>query len=1029
MKSAGAFFLRSPLSSFPQGQFELKKFFLEPQNQEALFLASAEFYEKALTWLRGDATKDADKIEATLLKYYLRMSFRCTPFGLFSGVSWGHFSDSSELEFCSPTDFKKKTRLDNELFTDMINILNQAPVIRSAVRFFLNDTLYHTQSDIRFVESVLESGFRRYRLTKVANTDHLFKVIEKAKHGTTVSELVGMLTDAEITTAQAEKFINDLIDKTILISELEPGPTGADHLKGIIQTLARIEGPSATLQFLQDIQDHLHRLNESPVGTPVKDYLSITNAVKKWDDSIVDQHTSVVQVDLFKSMNKCRLNKSILKELKEATAVLHHLMPLPKNQHLEQFRLNFSRRYGAQEVLLLEAMDPSIGVGYLTDAIVLPEPLDINDAGGKETTEGFSADWNRIINERLIESIQKGTPLEISDKLAPPCLPQDFMTSSFSVSSSVLAKNTTELDAGNYQLIYDGCYGPGAALTINRFGYGDDELQQHIKSMIAHEEAMNPDLIFAEILHIPQPRFGNFLQRLPSYSYELPVLSRSSKPDSFIIPLQDLMVSVNSEKIVLTSLKHKKEVVPRLTTAHNFKKSDVPLYVFLCDLQRQDVKWPLRWNWGHLSGLSYLPRVTYGKVILAKARWWLFDNSIEEKKDNVGQIRELALQKKLPLLITISDGESRLFLDLKDDRCCKLLYQQIKRNKKVLVEESIFHGENLLLQGSQGGITNELLVPFLGQRPRDPAISISKRSADVGRDFIPGSEWLSINLYCDIESADSILLEAIAPLTKKLYQEKRITRWFYIRYNDPDFHLRIRLTVRDDSHQFVMMALNQAISVFQEAKVVWKIQYDTYSREIERYGDNNIENSENLFCRDSIYSAKLLQLIAGDSKFRFNVTLVSVDEYLTAFGLDLNAKDSFVVKLRDHYAHRFFSGDEEVIKALSKSWSKAFHNRRSKIAEVFSGSTDNSNYKSLHTILSDRRDKLTPIIRYINELYDKRLLSMPREKLLSSYIHMHVNRVLQHKQRIQEIIVYDFLHLYYRSQKLNAPGYQAPSSS
>jgi thiopeptide-type bacteriocin biosynthesis protein len=964
------------------------------------------------------------------------MSFRPTPFGLFSGISWGKFADSTQLEFSSPEFFKKKVRLDSELLLDIVHTLNQSPIIRSRIRFFLNDTVYVTKNDIRFIQYVSGSGGRKYSLARVANTEHVFKVMERAKSGARMSDLVDILVSPGITHAEAEQFADSLVDEGILISELEPRLTEADPLNRIIQLSEAIEVPVETIKFLKNIRAQLDQLTGSKVGTPIKYYTQIAETVKKWDDAIIDADTAVVQVDLFKSMNSAQLNKSIVGDLRTATEVLYQLMPVSVNKNLEQFQREFLSRYGTQEIPLLEALDPSIGIGYLTDKIILPESPDIDDltAVGEEKAD-FAEEWHKILNETLIEHIQNETPLELKNIPKTFSLSADRPATSFFVACNLLASDTAQVDAGNYQLVYEGSYGPGSALMVNRFGYCDNGLQQQMMQMIAQEEAMNPDVIFAEIVHLPQPHFGNFLQRLPSYQFEIPVLSGSSKPENQIIPLQDLMVSVRSGKLVLTSFRYKKEVIPRLTTAHSFKKSDVPHYVFLCDLQRQHAKWPLRWNWGHFSGLSYLPRVVYGNVIFSKARWRLHENSISgdrmENKDIVRHIRTLALQKKLPVLVTLSEGDNKLLLNLEDDRCCELLYRQIKKKGKVLLEESLFNTDNLVLKGSEGGITNEILVPFITDRHPRPAPVNPERFQNTGipRNFIPYSEWLYIKLYCDIESADVILIQAIAPLAEKFLNTQKIKKWFYIRYNDPEFHLKIRFNVCEGFHHDLLTNFNEAIHALLDEKIIWKIQYDTYSRELERYGECNIENSENIFCCDSTYGTSLLRLIGGDDRFRFNVVLVSVDRYLMAFGMDVNERDSFVTDLREQYADRFFSGDENVKKTLLKSWSQAFQKKKKMVQEIFSESSDDPLIRSIHVILNERNAAVTPFIQHIDELYNNRSLDVPREKLVSSYIHMHINRMLQYKHRIQEITVYDFLHLHYRTVALNLRGYPFPSSN
>ena len=60
------------------------------------------------------------------------------------------------------------------------------------------------------------------------------------------------------------------------------------------------------------------------------------------------------------------------------------------------------------------------------------------------------------------------------------------------------------------------------------------------------------------------------------------------------------------------------------------------------------------------------------------------------------------------------------------------------------------------------------------------------------RRFPPGSEWLYAKLYTGIATADDVLLEVIAPLTQEALRRGAADKWFFIRYADPQWHLRLR---------------------------------------------------------------------------------------------------------------------------------------------------------------------------------------------------------------------------------------------
>jgi hypothetical protein len=65
------------------------------------------------------------------------------------------------------------------------------------------------------------------------------------------------------------------------------------------------------------------------------------------------------------------------------------------------------------------------------------------------------------------------------------------------------------------------------------------------------------------------------------------------------------------------------------------------------------------------------------------------------------------------------------------------------------------------------------------------------------RTFVIGDKWLYYKIYCGVKTADMLLLEVIKSLTEQLIEEKIIDRWFFIRYSDPEPHVRFRVQFID----------------------------------------------------------------------------------------------------------------------------------------------------------------------------------------------------------------------------------------
>jgi lantibiotic biosynthesis protein len=101
--------------------------------------------------------------------------------------------------------------------------------------------------------------------------------------------------------------------------------------------------------------------------------------------------------------------------------------------------------------------------------------------------------------------------------------------------------------------------------------------------------------------------------------YELVLLGRSGAPADRQLGVGELTVRLDGERLVLYSARLGAEVRPRLTIAHNPAWRGLGVYRFLAALQTDGVAVALAWDWGALAGAPTLPRVTAGRLVLARA--------------------------------------------------------------------------------------------------------------------------------------------------------------------------------------------------------------------------------------------------------------------------------------------------------------------------------------------------------------------------------------------------------------------------
>ncbi len=283
----------------------------------------------------------------------------------------------------------------------------------------------------------------------------------------------------------------------------------------------------------------------------------------------------------------------------------------------------------------------------------------------------------------------------------------------------------------------------------------------------------------------------------------------------------------------------------------------------------------------------------------------------------------------------------------------------------------------------------------------------------IQRTFILGDTWIYFKFYSGPKTADLILTEVIKPVSEQLISKNIINKWFFIRYSDPKLHLRVRFHLNDKNRiNSIIEKINTFCKPFIEQNLIWKIQTDTYNRELERYGEKTMLLSEDIFFYDSVMIVDLLSKIHGDEGelLRWQFTLKAIDSILDAFNFTINQKLDLLFELKESYAREF-----NMDRGLKAQIDKKFRLERKKIEDILNKTFGKNNIKPFLEPIVERAENFKNIAEKILQLDKNRSLHNSINELLSSYIHMHVNRLFKSRQRQHELIIYDFLYRYYKS--------------
>ncbi|RPH33135.1 MAG: hypothetical protein EHM93_06280 [Bacteroidales bacterium] len=289
------------------------------------------------------------------------------------------------------------------------------------------------------------------------------------------------------------------------------------------------------------------------------------------------------------------------------------------------------------------------------------------------------------------------------------------------------------------------------------------------------------------------------------------------------------------------------------------------------------------------------------------------------------------------------------------------------------------------------------------------------------QNYIPGDEWLYYKIYCGVKTADEILTQVFLPTSTLLKEKNIIDKWFFIRYADPDLHLRVRFHF-DNIYNIgiIMHEINSKLQCLVESKKIWKVMLDTYQPEIERYHPMLITHAETLFWIDSETTGLFLDSIDGDEgeKIRWMFAFKNIDALLTDFGLSLEQKQQFMASNKETYALEF-----GMNKNLKFQLDQKYRNIKVDIHLALNLNKENAGeYLSFVDLLEQRTNRIYHTVNDIKKIA-RTNESIDISKLLSSYVHMAMNRIFRSKQRIHEMVVYDFLYRHYKSaiarEKLN----------
>lgn len=532
------------------------------------------------------------------------------------------------------------------------------------------------------------------------------------------SELATTLVEDDITIEEAYEFIHELIDEQLLVSELEPAVTNVESLISLIDKIKKLPDlDSQIIDILSTIDIQLDNIDQQPIGTTVNIYSEIIKNIEK--TKIDTEIKYLFQTDLFKPVKHATVSRNIFKSIQQVLVFLNKIISPVTETNLTRFKENFIKRYEHREMPLLFILDSELGIGYgnNTPGDINPLVDDLVKLQENSKSNAYQHSIHKVLLQKYQQSSQKIIELTDEDVKDVEAIWED-LPPTISVMCEILQDNEQ-----GYSYYIKSAGGMSAAALLGRFSHLDKEILKHTLAITEKEAQMHPEVIFAEIVHLPESRVGNVLLRPVLRPYEIPYLAKTGVSKEFELRLNDLYVSIRNNRIVLYSKYLDKEIVPRMSNAHAFNEvKSMPVYNFLCDLQHQEGRAGLWFRWNETAKLlDYLPRIVYKNCILSKARWIVHDKEIksfagvDNDSELLMKVKEWQNVRQLPDIVLFVDGDNELYVDLNHPLSLRAWLSVVKKHSSFILEEFLFDPATAVVHGREGAFTNEFIFAFYNE--------------------------------------------------------------------------------------------------------------------------------------------------------------------------------------------------------------------------------------------------------------------------------------------------------------------------
>ncbi|MFJ9898150.1 lantibiotic dehydratase [Streptomyces sp. NPDC091280] len=387
----------------------------------------------------------------------------------------------------------------------------------------------------------------------------------------------------------------------------------------------------------------------------------------------------------------------------------------------------------------------------------------------------------------------------------------------------------------------------------------DADDRRRMTDVYAGLPGVQQDALTAQIGATPLYIRSANVAHTPQFTDLVIPLGEHHGPDTGQLPVTDLAVTADAERLHLVSVSRRRPVHTLLPNAVDLTHHTHPLARFLIEAPVALAVPCTGFAWGAaVSALPFLPALRHGRTVLSPARWTLGHDDLPDADTPWPRWDEAMTEWRrdvfLPEHVYLGDGDRRMTLDLTQSSHRLLLRTHLEREGKALLRAAPEPGD----LGWTGGRAHEIVIPLAAvDRPRTP---VSGRGRTTGRDHgrLPGCDnslYLALHGPRDRQNA---LLTGHLP---RLLAELGEPRWWFDRHRDPEDQVRLRLTCAPGALGTALGQVGEWSRRLRHAGLITRTSLETYYPQAGRFGGPEaMEAAEEYFAADA--TAALAQLTA-----------------------------------------------------------------------------------------------------------------------------------------------------------------------